>query len=473
MAVPERKQAGVENTPAVLPKRALQKHNNYENIDNFSATLDSASVQLSSSLSAHQYSLPDLHGDIYRTIRRYGLVLSRYSIINKQKFAKRYKFPLSVVDTACRIVANYAYQDIYGDDPSIGTTHLEPLKQALNTPEPSEKAIMAALAYVGTQEMSGLLGAVPERMFESMHYAAEDINSDLAPEVLATHSRRSRRLRQFMRYADTDDVRGKREFRQQYVSLCNVLMYPLREAQNNLRKPNNSRPTDEQPDTFVPDRCKPRVISEGGGWSMAVLAKPELSISHTGKMGRRIVAANQGKYVKYLERVVTDTNQRIFSRKTRSLGGIVVVDCSGSMSLTDEEMRAIMKSSAGCTVIAYSDHGRDNGEPNMWVVAHRGRQVRQQPEYPGGNGVDGPAIQYAVSLRTCNAPIVWITDTQVTGVSGGSNKVLRDWCLKYCDKHNIHIVPDCVSATELLSKLQRGQRVIRKSYTSIFEGELP
>lgn len=197
------------------------------------------------------------------------------------------------------------------------------------------------------------------------------------------------------------------------------------------------------------------------GWERVVIGKPELTISHTGLIGRRIIAAREGKYVRDLGRIISDPEQRIFGRKTKALGGVVIVDCSGSMSLTDEEMKDIMKSSSGCTVIAYSSHGSEkDDEPNVWLVARRGRQVRRLPYFPGGNGVDGPALEYGLSFRTHNAPVVWISDTHVTGANGYSQHRLRDVCLRLCRKHNIHVARDCEEATNILTKLQRGQRVI-------------
>lgn len=62
---------------------------------------------------------------------------------------------------------------------------------------------------------------------------------------------------------------------------------------------------------------------------------PSIRLSYrTGKLGRREIATNEGKYPKAFYRLVTDPYRRIFKRKTRSLGGVVVFDCSGSMGLT-------------------------------------------------------------------------------------------------------------------------------------------
>jgi Mg-chelatase subunit ChlD len=74
-------------------------------------------------------------------------------------------------------------------------------------------------------------------------------------------------------------------------------------------------------------------IAESNGWEALYVVKPDLVRSHTGKLGRRSVYTGTGRSVKNVSRLYSDPEQRIFTRKTRALGAVVVFDCSGSMSL--------------------------------------------------------------------------------------------------------------------------------------------
>ncbi len=473
---PKRKTAN--GSPAVLPKRPEQKHTRYSSVGNFAGTLDSVSLSISTTATKdNEYTLPDIEGDIYHTLRQYGLVMARYQIVDKHKFAKRYNHDIRTIDTACRVVANFLFRSIYEADPTEGTVHLAPLQSAAQSPILSDDVMMAIACYMGTDAFVPLMESVKDPdalevlldINSHMRNALEDTSPDITGK-----SHMSYHTHMIMAYINDTDKREQRDAFRSYKLVCDYLrMIPDRvNRRRNERQSENERRAKEAKEAREAENkakrdklnrpAKGRVIesSVNSGWELAIVAKPELSVSHTGLIGRRVKAAKEGKYIRDLGRIISDPEQRVFGRKTRALGGVVVVDCSGSMSLTDEEMKAIMRSSAGCTVIAYSAGGSGTkGEPNIWLVARRGRQVRDLPAFPGGNGVDGPALEYGLSFRTHNAPVVWISDTMVTGESGYNQARLRAWCLRLCRLNNIYIAPNCEQATELLRKLQAGQRV--------------
>lgn len=472
------KRRTLNGTPAVLPKRPEQKHTRFTSVGNFAGTLDSIALSISTSATKdNEYTLPDLEGDVYRTLRQYGLIMARYQIVDKRKFAKRYDFSLNVINTACRVVGNYLFSSIYDADPSDGTVHFAPLESAIKSPMLSDEVIMAVSCYMGTNAFTHLITQVKdpdalEAMVDAQGYIDHMFDSYENREGATCMSWS---LRDIMTGINSSEGRDKRDALQAYKKVCQYLTYMTRSVNRSRaqRQSEQERIAEEAKQARDEERREreglnrnPKVLTStmNSGWEQVRLCKPLLSVSHTGLIGRRIKSAKEGKYVRDLGRIISDPEQRVFGRKTRALGGVVVVDCSGSMSLTDEEMNAIMKSSSGCTVIAYSSGGDNRTDPNMWLIARRGRQVRVLPNFPGGNGVDGPALEYGLSFRTHNAPVVWISDTQVTGKRGYSNDVLRDECLKFCRRHNIHIVHNCEQATKLLKKLQSGQRVINQTH---------
>ena len=183
----------------------------------------------------------------------------------------------------------------------------------------------------------------------------------------------------------------------------------------------------------------------------------------TGAMGKKRVASNSGKHPRRLHRYLTDPHKRVFDRTIKGKGGMVVIDCSGSMSLSRDEVMSIVMASPGCTVLAYcvtSWSKDDDGEPtspNAFVLADGGRIVDTMPHLGGGNGVDLPALKWAVSeRRSSRTPIVWVCDGRVTGHGDSSHDTLTLQATEYCLSHGISVVPDAWSAVKYLNELSSG-----------------
>jgi hypothetical protein len=104
---------------------------------------------------------------------------------------------------------------------------------------------------------------------------------------------------------------------------------------------------------------------------------------------------------------------RIFSRTKRAPGGTVLVDASGSMSLSNRDLSAIVDAAPSGTVAVY-DGDRTHGR--ISIVAHRGRQASmddiQEALVGGGNVIDGPALRW---LANQPKPRIWVSDGMVTG----------------------------------------------------------
>lgn len=191
------------------------------------------------------------------------------------------------------------------------------------------------------------------------------------------------------------------------------------------------------------------------GWYAVIPNKPPREIAHTGRLGRRRIATNAGKNPSRLHNYYGDPMRRIFTRKTRGTNALVIVDVSGSMSLTTDDLDQIMKASAGATVIAYSSSGDD--EPNTHLLAHNTRRVRTLPRFAGGNGIDAPAALWAIkNYRKQNAPILWITDGRVTGIGDHTSTHLRTQCKRLARKYGALIAPDVPEALHKLHQLKTG-----------------
>lgn len=457
--------------PEALDVRKKAKHNRYESMGAMPTTLDGVSVVLSDSEKPHMYSAPEAEGPEFRRLRRFGLLLSRYGLVDKNKFARKRDLPLDIVTCAERVVATNAYREVYGGDPTIGTTNLAPLAAMLSQPKCPPSTIAHALSYMGTQAYQQLCDMVTNPLVkDDLEHVAGSYNSSFAYRAMSIKA-----------YINKQGNSNTRYTNNQYESLCNMLMNGVNhmESQANQREAmEQQRQADKQRRLRGNDRLKrntpdklegKRIPQQGNkpalreivptlnGWCQALLEKMPLTLPHTGRKGRKLIPVPQGKSIRFIAREDTDPEQRVFARKTRSKGGIVIVDCSGSMSFDTEDLDRIMAATAGATVLCYSSGNEPQGA-NIWLVAQNGRRTSRLPYFPGNNGVDGPALEYGLSLRRHNEPVVWISDTRVTGEHDAASEQLRDWCLAFCDRHDVYITPNSYEAATLLRRIQMGKR---------------
>jgi len=174
-------------------------------------------------------------------------------------------------------------------------------------------------------------------------------------------------------------------------------------------------------------------------------------------MGKKRIATNVGIRPRRMHRFMTDPAKRVFDKTVRGSGGMVIIDASGSMSFTTEQIAQIIENAQGATVMIYSDKGRNNSSPNAWVVADKGRMVEtvEYIDYGHGNGVDFPAIEWGVKNRQYRTtPLVWITDGGVCGKNDGFSELLAMQCMTYAKQHNYIVVPHIEEAIEQLRNLR-------------------
>jgi hypothetical protein len=173
-----------------------------------------------------------------------------------------------------------------------------------------------------------------------------------------------------------------------------------------------------------------------------------------GAIGRKRVASNMGRNPRRIHRMLTDPDRRIFDKYVKANGGVVVIDVSGSMSLSKEEVRAMMEAAPGCTIIAYATswHGT-----NTHILADKGRVCAELPEFRSGNGCDLPVMQYALSRRTNRkSPVIWVTDGMVYRPMGSTVYDELE-CARFAHKNQIHMEYSPEEAINFLKSLQCGQ----------------
>lgn len=166
----------------------------------------------------------------------------------------------------------------------------------------------------------------------------------------------------------------------------------------------------------------------------------------------RRLPSTSGRHVVRASRLVTDPARRAFERPARRGGGIVVVDQSGSMSLSTEELEALVVRAPGSLVVGYSHAPGSTGVPNAWILADGGRAARTIRTGNVGNGVDGPVLRFALSRRRGSEPLIWICDGQVTDSGDHADAGLAEECAGLVARHRIEMV---ASVDEAIKRVGR------------------
>lgn len=211
-------------------------------------------------------------------------------------------------------------------------------------------------------------------------------------------------------------------------------------------------------ETIGPDIAV-RATGSRGAFARPVLVDLPLVRRTSGGLRPRRTASTTGRHPRRIERMLTDPHRRIFDRRTRTIGGVIVIDQSGSMRLTEAHVWDLIRAAPGCTVIGYSHEARSSGVGNIWILARDGRVVERVPRGNGGNGVDGPALKLGASLRHHRDPFIWVCDGYVTDAFDDHSESLVRECADLVVRHHIHQVPDVPAAIAALSRASRGWRL--------------
>lgn len=213
---------------------------------------------------------------------------------------------------------------------------------------------------------------------------------------------------------------------------------------NTLGDQTVSLDTSDLPDDFEFD------IDNGEFGKLVWAEDMPLTVEVNGYMRRKRKGMQSGRRVAYPSRLLTDPERRIFAHKVKVKGGIVVIDISGSMNLTQKDIEAIVEAAPASVIMAYSDCG---GGPNAWLLANRGWRVRDIGNIGGqNNGVDGTALTWAIRHKKYGEDLVWVTDGQITSTSGGQRDELAIQCAKLVKKHKIIMIPSVEEAVVMFKK---------------------
>jgi hypothetical protein len=169
-------------------------------------------------------------------------------------------------------------------------------------------------------------------------------------------------------------------------------------------------------------------------WSPMEVVEPTRTITHRGFSSRRKRASEEGYAITHPHRHMIDG--RIFSRSMRAVGGAVLIDVSGSMSLETEDVDKILDRCPGATVACYSGNG-DVGR--LKILAKGGKRIdfSDGAGSLGGNFVDLPALKWiAEEARRQKVKPIWISDGKAHASAGDTSEA-RVACARFCRDNGV------------------------------------
>jgi len=202
--------------------------------------------------------------------------------------------------------------------------------------------------------------------------------------------------------------------------------------------------------------------SADSGWGKLVWGKTILSAVSKGNLGKKRYAMTYGRNPRRIGRLYTDPQRRVFDHERRAKGGIVLIDGSGSMALSREDVLKILRVAPGATVAIYSDMDEGRGRPNIHILAKDGKCVEEKnmPPFGCGNGVDLPALEWAISQRKKNEPVLWVTDGGVCTNDSGFVPMLAIQCIKVAKRNKVVCVDHVDEAIKTLKSLHGGKESV-------------
>lgn len=166
--------------------------------------------------------------------------------------------------------------------------------------------------------------------------------------------------------------------------------------------------------------------------------------------------SDRGVVPKHMHRMTTD--KKVFANKTTVAGGSMMIDCSGSMALYEEDIREIIDYLPASNIAGYVGYNTkiDGYDGMIKIIAKDGRidthAIRDLEEY-GANSVDLDGLKW---LAQQPEPRIWVSDQQVVGVNESGTAInlssaKRDEIARFMRRHNI--IP--IRVVEQVKKLSK------------------
>ena len=185
-------------------------------------------------------------------------------------------------------------------------------------------------------------------------------------------------------------------------------------------------------------------------WGTLKVHNPQCSINLSNKLrqGYTRIAKDYGTNPNKIQRYVVD--KKIFSRKHNVYGGTVLIDASGSMHFSGEDILEVMQQVPAVTIAMYNGMGSSG---DLRIIARNGRRVNEEylNTYSGrANIVDLPALEW---LGKQEPKRIWVSDLQVSSKGSDFTREGLEECVKALSKYHITRLADINEVKQFVKQL--------------------
>lgn len=181
------------------------------------------------------------------------------------------------------------------------------------------------------------------------------------------------------------------------------------------------------------------------GWGVVYYETPPMTPqAHIVRLLNTKVPSDMGTRLRSLDRIMSDS--KVFERRKKLQGGTVLVDCSGSMSWSEDDLLTLLHAAPAATVALYAGTTSDTttslgtalprNSGVIRIVVHHGHIAADEHcKFGfGANVIDGPALRW---LESQAQPRIWISDGQVTGCNENQYASLTVEVSMICERSRI------------------------------------
>ena len=191
-------------------------------------------------------------------------------------------------------------------------------------------------------------------------------------------------------------------------------------------------------------QCSPEQKA-GIKWGEVKIQRPKMSVRPRKEGSLRTMHLDRGGQLRDVHRATLDG--RVFRRKLKGKGkpfGAILLDLSGSMSVSSEQIERALEICPQAVIAGYSG----NYDGNLVIFAEKGRMCSPQETKEalrrwgdGGNSIDLPVLEWLAKQR---GPKVWVSDCHAYPAydpGGYATYEAFMQCIRLCKREGIHIIP--------------------------------
>ena len=162
-------------------------------------------------------------------------------------------------------------------------------------------------------------------------------------------------------------------------------------------------------------------------WGPMQIEKIPLAITHASlHKARRPKPGYVGAF-RYPHRALLPSgNGAAFAYRKRAIGGTILLDYSGSMYLSSDDIDGLLKNAPMATIACYVSN-KECKDGSLAIMAKQGRMIDNKcliewcSRRGRGNVIDGPALYWLIKQEH---PRIWISDGKVTGIGDEFSRLL-------------------------------------------------